>query len=69
MRLTDSKYQQWSGGFVLALIMAALGIGFVGVVFEAHRQRERADYWKEIAVDLAMEHGDDAVLDAAERGR
>lgn len=67
--MTESKYQQWSGGFVVALIMAALGIGFVGAVVAATNERQRGNYWREIAVDLATEHGDQAVLDAAERER
>lgn len=66
--MTD-RYQQWSGGFVLALIMVALGIGFVGAVIAAHKEQQRAEYWKAIAVDLAGDVGDQAVLQAAERER
>lgn len=48
-----TKYQQWSGGFVVCIIMAALGIGFVGAVIAAHQEQKRADYWREVALDLA----------------
>lgn len=66
-----NKYQQWSGGFVVCIIMAALGIGFVGTVIAAHQERQRADYWREIALDLAERTNVDAsvIRELVERER
>ncbi len=66
--MTDRHYD-YTFGFFMAIILAALIVGLASAVFSYHDERKRADYWRELAVDLAVRHHDQAVLDAAERER
>lgn len=66
--MTDRDYD-YSFVFFLVLILAALIVGLISTVCSYHDERKRADYWRDLAVDLAVRHHDQAVLDAAERER